>query len=183
MIFDREQSYCTRCKEYVDSNHWKWEKDSRYKIGGKWRCKVYIAEANKRYRNRIKSDPIKNAANKKYHKQYSLKHAEVTRFKSLKSFDKKRGFITDISLDSYRDMISKSCYYCGKDNCGGLDRMNNDRGHVWGNIVPCCEKCNNILGDIPFDAKEKLKSGLHEIQREDLLNNWIIPTKRQVSHV
>ena len=175
--------FCRRCNKQVDAHHWKWEKDERLKCGGRWRCKMYVAQANRKYRHRVKSDPIRNKRYKEYHKQYSLEHAEITRFKSLKSFDKKRGFVTDISLDSYRDMISKTCYYCGKDECGGLDRMDNTRGHVWGNVVPCCEKCNNILCDIPFVAKEKLKAGLHEIQRENLLQNWTIPTKRQVHHV
>jgi len=176
-------SFCTRCNAYVTEEHWYWMNDSRYTAGGKWRCRQAKRDANKRYSDRIKSDPDKLERRRQYHRDYHQRHPEMARYKSMVSGDSKKGRMCDISIESYRDMIAKPCYYCSVTECGGLDRINNERGHVWDNVVPCCEKCNNILGDLPIEAKEKLKAGLHEIQQENLLVDWVIPTKRSRQNV
>lgn len=102
-----------------------------------------------------------------------------SRLTSYIQADSKRGFECTLSLEEVAALIAKSCYYCGCSPAKGLDRMNSLRAHVVGNVVPCCEKCNIILSDLPFEAKEKLKAGLHQIQQENLLTEWEIPTKRR----
>lgn len=169
-------NFCSYCQKSVLDDHWSWTQ-------GRRRCKIAKRLASKRYRERIKRDVDKLERRRQYHRDYHIRHPEVTRYKALVRSDKQKGFVTDISLDSYKEMIIKSCYYCSRSKSGGLDRMDSTRGHVWGNVVPCCEKCNNILTDLPFCAKEKLRAGLHEIQRENLLNNWTIPTKRRCHSV
>jgi hypothetical protein len=62
------------------------------------------------------------------------------------------------SLDkkTFRDIISSNCYYCGgspsnkcvtPENTGefiynGVDRIDNNKGYVPKNCVPCCKRCN-----------------------------------------
>ena len=67
---------------------------------------------------------------------------------------KKHGREWSLSEDSF-DVFSKSaCYYCGdppsnvgKKNDGiwmysGLDRVDNSKGYIDGNVVACCKRCN-----------------------------------------
>jgi hypothetical protein len=75
--------------------------------------------------------------------------------------------------------MTQPCFYCGVEYSKGLDRIDNSLGHSENNVRPCCEKCNNILGDIPDSAKVLLKDGLTLIQQKGLLEQWTIPTKRK----
>ena len=44
------------------------------------------------------------------------------------------------------NIFSKSCIYCGESNWRklGCDRIDNSKGHIKENIVPCCLHCNMI---------------------------------------
>ena|SRR3990167_6098241 len=62
---------------------------------------------------------------------------------------KQKGLDWNISLNDFIEYISKRCAYCDgplpETGCG-LDRMDNLRGYVVGNVVPCCKLCNFIKG-------------------------------------
>jgi hypothetical protein len=81
----------------------------------------------------------------------------------------------DLNIKEFIDLISKPCYYCTnklmstmKTTSGrqrlyynGLDRVNNKKGYVKSNIVPCCKICNRAKGDLTlkdfFSWIKKLK--------------------------
>jgi hypothetical protein len=53
----------------------------------------------------------------------------------------------DLAETEYRDAISKPCFYCSGPlpiGGSGIDRLDNTKGYVSGNIVPCCYTCNNL---------------------------------------
>ena len=54
----------------------------------------------------------------------------------------------NISLPDYFELISQRCHYrnhpLGVSNGVGLDRIDNSKGYVIGNVVPCCGNCNRI---------------------------------------
>lgn len=57
--------------------------------------------------------------------------------------DRKRGLNTTITKEYLEDIIRNSkCVYCGDTHNIGLDRIDNNRGHEIGNVVPCCYECN-----------------------------------------
>jgi len=61
--------------------------------------------------------------------------------------DKKRGFVI-CSRQEYEDIINKGvCYYCGFLGLIGVDRIDNSKGHIVGNMLPCCAVCNLTRGD------------------------------------
>jgi len=74
--------------------------------------------------------------------------------------------------------MASPCHYCSLAEAGGLDRVDSNQGHIDGNVVACCEKCNNVLGDLPPAAKALLAEGLACIRAAGLFDNWTIPTKR-----
>lgn len=163
---------CNYCNITVDENHWAFIPSKQYKIGGTWKCKEMLKASRKRYRDSHKEQQ------RIYQKAYRLKHPEIQRYKAYRHFDIKNNFNT-VERKYAINLMKKDCYYCGIKNSGGLDRRNSNYGHSKDNTVACCEKCNYILGDIPFEAKEYMRYSLQNIKRSKLLKDWVIPTKRR----
>ena len=49
-------------------------------------------------------------------------------------------------------LFNAQCYYCGKQYCLGIDRLDNSKGYTKENSVPCCGCCNKMKMDLtlPF---------------------------------
>lgn len=73
------------------------------------------------------------------------------RYRRGKSGAKIRGIVWMITLEEYESIVTgKSCEYCKGPlgNVGvGLDRIDNERAYVVGNVTPCCGTCNMIKGE------------------------------------
>ena len=117
--------------------------------------------------------PFKDKAKRKaYHKQYHRKwyeeHKDKRRreiaeymkeyngtlphkYTQYKNRAKKIGILFEIDFNNFVDIVSESCYYCGKTG-GGIDRVDNELGYISGNVVPCCTMCNYMKKSYPFDA-------------------------------
>jgi hypothetical protein len=75
------------------------------------------------------------------------------------SFDKFRDYRSgaiarhmDFSLtcQEFHDTISRPCHYCGVSKRDrGLDRVDNTKGYVQGNVVACCTTCNRMKHAMP----------------------------------
>jgi len=75
-----------------------------------------------------------------------------------------RGLDWDIDETLFRQLTSGDCHYCGAPPAqvihrehrnghykyNGIDRMDNSRGYVPGNVVPCCGLCNWMKGTIDY---------------------------------
>ena len=62
---------------------------------------------------------------------------------------KKRGIHFGISKTLFESLIIKPCFYCNYHKEGevhGIDRVNNQKGYIEENVVPCCETCNVLKG-------------------------------------
>jgi hypothetical protein len=104
---------------------------------------------------------------------FSKQRSPSGRFTFGKSLAKRRGHEWNISKELYFELISSTCHYCNHslDDTGvGLDRKDNSKGYVEGNVVPCCGACNTgrsdnftyeemlILGKTIKEIKEARKS-------------------------
>jgi len=87
-------------------------------------------------------NPTKMVKHKEQNKQYYksirgkyLKYKRDARMRDLK-FSLKEG--------EFAAIISQPCYYCGElqENFNGVDRVNNKKGYIKENCVPCCKICN-----------------------------------------
>lgn len=92
-----------------------------------------------------------------------------------KSEDKRKGRKNNLNSSQVRVLIGLPCFYCGKEESGGLDRKVNSLGHTEKNCVPCCYKCNMILGDIPFEGKKLLSEALRSLRESGLIDDWTPP--------
>jgi len=77
-------------------------------------------------------------------------------FESYKLGAKKRGLDWQLTAPQFRDLITKSCYYCNMEpsqiyhksggnssfTYNGVDRVDPSVGYIKDNVVSCCSKCN-----------------------------------------
>jgi len=96
---------------------------------------------------------------------------------------KARDYFFDFTKEEFREIIKKPCFYCGSkpyqiaqnevgsDFCiyNGIDRIDNSRGYVRDNCVPCCGKCNHAKTDLSKDDFLNLVKNIyfHSIIKED----------------
>lgn len=71
-----------------------------------------------------------------------------------------RGYSFDLSKDQVRALHKETCFYCGKPPSNtrsekvtnenyiysGIDRVENNKGYIMSNCVPCCADCNYAKG-------------------------------------
>ncbi len=69
---------------------------------------------------------------------------------------KERNYELKLSLDEFKKITGENCYYCGREPSNerkvgnstgkyvynGIDRIDNNKGYIPRNIVPCCLPCN-----------------------------------------
>lgn len=72
--------------------------------------------------------------------------------------DNKKGFNYNLDIDFLLEAMKKSCVYCGNQKKIGLDRIDNDKGHIKENCVSCCYRCNITRGD-QFSYEEMIRLG------------------------
>jgi hypothetical protein len=56
-----------------------------------------------------------------------------------------------IAILEFKNITSKSCYYCGKEGPNGIDRVDNTVGYTKENCVSCCKHCNYVKGDLSLE--------------------------------
>jgi|SRR5580698_3026791 hypothetical protein len=123
------------------------------------------AETNKLWRSTKNGAKKQYAASKKWRENNRDRYRELAniytqkngtkpsyRLNKAKQQAKSRGIDFLLSLEEYTNAISVSCYYCdgafGYVTKGtGLDRIDNNKGYMIGNVVSCCRTCNRIKGD------------------------------------
>ena len=80
-------------------------------------------------------------------------------YASYKAGAKKRNLAFELSKKELRALTSQNCHYCGIQPSqiyrhpnstnyvyNGIDRLDNSKGYVQGNMVPCCVVCNLAKG-------------------------------------
>lgn len=92
----------------------------------------------------------KSEKGRKYRKEYG-KWRRTTiegRYNHYKSSAKEKGRDFKLSKEEFEKLVSLPCFYCnfsGKTGIiqkMGLDRIDNNKGYLINNVVPCCTLCN-----------------------------------------
>lgn len=81
----------------------------------------------------------------------------------MQSNAKIRNLAWDFNLDTWLEIVTQTCFYCGAKPkpympngqrsryglflCNGLDRIDNNKGYTADNVVPCCGTCNGMKSD------------------------------------
>lgn len=127
--------------------------------------------ARKRYL--IPQNKIKKSASHKRFRQDPSKRANVIAIDS-KASDKKHNREYNLTIEYIAELIKNPCTYCEETNLQmTLDRMNNSLGHIIGNVVPACIRCNLIRKAMPYEAWLLLAPALKEAREKSLFGDWI----------
>lgn len=119
---------------------------------------------------KLKLDYLKNKAITKSRsiKQFKDKTKDSRRnqLATYRSRDKIRyNEICDYSFDDFVKILSNPCFYCKIDDACGLDRIDNSKGHVKNNTVPCCYHCNTArMDNFSFEEMKELGLAIREIK-------------------
>lgn len=79
-------------------------------------------------------------------------------YNSLLGNCRRRKIYCRLKFETVKNLLAANCFYCGAPPRNrikrllftylyqGIDRLNNDKGYVDGNVLPCCGACNSIKG-------------------------------------
>jgi hypothetical protein len=64
-----------------------------------------------------------------------------------------RGHAFLLMRSEFDQLVRQPCHYCGvvagnRNGFNGIDRVDNNRGYVTDNVVPCCGQCNFAKGSL-----------------------------------
>ena len=141
--------------------------------GAVWKClcicgKEYNVRGNSLLNGRTKSCGCKSAelTSIAISKEPGLSNI-IQLFNTYKNQAKLREYSFELSLDNFKQLISDDCFYCGIEPqqkliisnilgdrillYNGIDRMNNTKGYITGNVVSACGMCNIAKKNFPFD--------------------------------
>lgn len=97
---------------------------------------------------------------------------------------KNRGHEFNLTKEQFEDIITKNCYYCGKEPqpateeqlrkrgnikqptfyYNGIDRLDSSKGYVLDNCVPCCTTCNYMKRTLSVDEFYNQIKSIYEHQ-------------------
>lgn len=93
--------------------------------------------------------------------------------------DKRNGLKNNLTKAYIDRQIAKGCTYCGSVVLKmTLDRKDNRKGHIKGNVVPACIRCNFIRRDMPYKAWLKVVPSIREAHRAGLFGDWLTEPMR-----
>lgn len=98
-----------------------------------------------------------------------------------KSLD--RGYEFNITFEEFDNMLQKNCYYCGEEpeshysdlhilrektpfKRNGIDRIDNTKGYIINNCVPCCTMCNYAKLHFSIEDFSKWLKRLYKYQKK-----------------
>lgn len=116
-----------------------------------------------RLRKRYERDDVKEAEHKRRRtpdqRFVKARHDASKRASGAKEFS--------LTFVEYIDIINGRCEYCNSDISqeagSGLDRIDNDKGYILGNVNPCCSNCNRRRGK---------SMSAEEFKRQNILNGY-----------
>ena len=138
-------------KKWIEKNKdWVREYHKKYQVGYYKKNKERIDLKNKRYSQTHPKEIVKNvqryvSRNKNKVSEYQKQYEKTINGKYRQLINRAKGFKEepDITIEKFREIISKKCFYCGEDERPrGIDRLDNNKGYLVENSAPCCKLCN-----------------------------------------
>lgn len=172
---------CSRCKQ--EKNIELFHVERQNKDGRCYYCKDCANEIKRKwYQDNIEHARLQNNERCKtpeyveYHRNYQRKHKAILRerdkkpryrYSHAKANAKYRKIVWNLDFETYANLISQSCFYCGyplQEFGTGLDRIDSNKeiGYIASNVVPCCTQCNEMKNEFSL---EEFKNKILQISK------------------
>lgn len=160
---------CNRCKQTMPATDEVFVKDKSRPLGLAYECIQCHRDRKRgrdnrpdRWQNMTDEQRSKAKARNKKYSQTDKGRAVFLR-KAYQRID-----ACDLTTDEVFDLISKPCVHCGTTDLPiGLDRIDNKKPHIKGNVAPSCAPCNFARGDrFTFDEMQIIGKVIRQIFRD-----------------
>ncbi len=115
----------------------------------KAKVKQYYLDHKEEYRKRSREWKKKNPEKARAIVRKTARTVKG-RYNNAKCTAKRTDRSWDMPFDIYEYLISLPCVYCDgplSETGSGLDRIRNEYGYEFWNVMPCCKVCNSIKGE------------------------------------
>ncbi len=156
-----KQRKCYKCNEIKPLTTEYFYKEKSRTYGFAFLCKVCDKAKGRKWHPYRSFSPEQKERKRETGRKYSqTQKGKVVRVMgSCKSYDRKKGYECDLDFDFVAELINKPCIYCNDtEEVIGCDRIDNSKGHLKSNVVPCCVTCN-ITRFHNFTFEEMLQLG------------------------
>lgn len=147
-----------------------WQRNNRDKVHEK-RRRYFATEKGKRVKKESVERRRMFEKTRQRHRGYQEKM--YVRFNRLKWRCKKTQRECDFTRAAYEEIVGLGCYYCGAEiRTGvGLDRIDNHKGYLIENCLPCCGFCNSVRGaHLSVEETKRVVILLKEMRKKE--NVW-----------
>lgn len=128
---------CTGCHENLPERQYGVIKKKNGKHVQKAKCKACLQKKTEywRYNHREKYYDTR--------RRYNERNKERIKARSYIQHAGYRSIIVELSENRFIQLFQQPCYYCGTTgSLNGVDRLDNTKGYVEGNVVSSCLTCN-----------------------------------------
>lgn len=123
------------------------EQQRKYYEKNKLKRIEYSREYQKKYRQTEEGKQVYRDAQKRYQEKHGF-HARYVTYRS-KAKRKNREF--GLTEEEAIELMEGRCRYCLRCPGGGIDRVDNTKGYVKGNVVSCCAIHNRMKRDMTHE--------------------------------
>lgn len=188
-------SFCRTCKRCIsDKKKIEYKEKSTYdkNIKGLKVCKICGEEKETNggfyfHKKQGFRDVCKECSNKKKRATWENKQKNEEKIRSFREYtiedrarciirtyskvDKNKGLDFNLSLEFVINQLKKSCIYCGFES-EGLDRKDNNIGHIESNCEPSCTSCNMVrMNKFSFEEMKEIGKSLKKIKKLRISKN------------
>jgi len=137
-----------------------------HRNGAVWICRCSCGETASVRGTNLRSGQRTRCGNPSNHADPNAPFRELYRQRKLEAED--RGYDWNLSKSEFKRMTSSNCYYCGREPSSkskssnhiylynGIDRVDNNKGYIESNCVPCCYECNKVKGSVTLSIARKM---------------------------
>lgn len=140
--------------------------------------KIFVAEGNDVASGRLKSCGCKSNSLTGLNADHK-KAAQTLLMAQMRNKAKSRNYSFDLTFEQFIEIIHKPCSYCGLESSNniksykhtlpynGIDRVDNEKGYVLGNVVPACKTCNQAKHRNTFKFFREWLERVMEFKRQE----------------